>query len=101
MVRLFADDVPDILTSKAEKILADARKNWCEAVHSASSDERLAAGVRQFRNRCHFAIALAPNSPTMKAATINIPVSEATIQAFGPPTFSMVFISAKSGRHQF
>ena len=59
MVRLFADDVPDILTGKAEKILADARKNWCEAVHSASSDERLAAGVRQFRNRCHFAIALA------------------------------------------
>ena len=59
MVRLFADDVPDILTGKAEKILADAQKNWRESVRSAPSDERLAAGVRQFRNRCHFAIALA------------------------------------------
>ncbi len=35
------------------------RKNCRESVRSASSDERLAAGVRQFRNRCHFAIALA------------------------------------------
>lgn len=73
MVRLFADDVPDILTGQAEKILSHAQKNWREAARSAPSDAGLAAAVRQFRNRCHFTIALAELSGQMN-------ISEACIQ---------------------
>ena len=65
MVRLFAGDVADILAGKTEKILGDAQKNWQEAARSAPSDAGLAGAVRLFRNRCHFAIALAELSGQM------------------------------------
>ena len=75
MVRLFADDVPDILTGQAEKILSHAQKNWREAARSAPSDAGLAAAVRQFRNRCHFTIALAELSGQMDISKACIQLS--------------------------
>lgn len=58
MANRFASDIPDIITGKAEDIFFDAQENWKLAWSSSPSDEALASAVRQFRNRCHFVIAL-------------------------------------------
>ena len=70
MANRFASDIPDIITGKAEDIFFDAQENWKLAWSSSPSDEALASAVRQFRNRCHFVIALSGFSMALKSVDL-------------------------------
>ena len=76
MAKLFAADIPDIFTGKAEDILKKAGEEWQEAMKTASTDDGLAKDLRAFRNRCHFAIALSELCQKMDIGTACSRLSE-------------------------
>src|SRR6056300_528292 len=76
MAKLFAADIPDIFSGRAEDILKNAREEWQEAMKTASSDKGLAKDLRAFRNRCHLAIALSELCQKMDIGTACSRLSE-------------------------
>lgn len=55
----FAADLPELINGSWEEVLAAAQTDWQKDAQAAPSDARLMTAVRRFRNRSHFAIALA------------------------------------------
>ena len=55
----FSADLPALMNGDWQNVLAAARTDWQMMCRSAASDKHLMRDIRTFRNRTHFAIALA------------------------------------------